>query len=172
MEIKAKAKNIRMSAKKVRLVLDVVRNMPVDKALDQLKFVNKKAALPVSLLIKTAIADAGHNYNLEASNLMIKELKADEGATMKRWMPKAFGRAGQIRKRTCHISVILKEIVDSGKKEARVVKADDPVKLDDIAKDVKKSETKKDAKLEKKADIDKDSTGKGFASKVFRRKSG
>lgn len=170
MEIKAKVKNLRMSARKARLVLDLIRDLSINDALDQLRFTNKKATEPISKLLKTALADAEHNFNLDPSNLKIKEIKADEGATMKRWMPRAFGRATQIRKRTCHISLILEEIVDSGKKESRKVKVDDPVKLDELSKEGDK--VKKDKKDIKKTEVDKDTTGKGFASKVFRRKSG
>jgi large subunit ribosomal protein L22 len=170
MEIKAKVKNLRMSARKARLVLDLVRDLPINSALDQLRFNNKKATAPISKLLKTALADAEHNFNLDSANLKIKEIKADEGATMKRWMPRAFGRATQIRKRTCHISLILEEIVDSGKKESRKVKVEDPVKLDELSKEGDK--LKKDKKEVKKTEVDKDATGKGFASKVFRRKSG
>ncbi len=173
MEIKAKVKNLRMSPRKVRLVIDLIRNMPIDKALNQLRFINKKPAMAVSKLIKTALADAEHNFNLDKNNLKIKEIKADEGITMKRWMPKAFGRATVIRKRTCQISLILSEIVDSGKKESRKVKAEDPVKLDEMAKKDEKIKDKKQIeKKQAKPETDDKGSGKGFASKVFHRKSG
>jgi large subunit ribosomal protein L22 len=179
MEIKAKVKNLKMSARKVRLVADLIRKMSVEKALNQLKFTQKKAALPVFKLIKTALADAEHNFNLDKNNLKIKEIKVDEGITMKRWMPRAFGRATEIRKRSCQISLTLSEIVDSGKKEARKVKAEDPVKLDDIGKKADKSSDKIDKKAPKKAEkndiqekVKDKSVGSGFAEKVFRRKSG
>ncbi|MCD4705591.1 50S ribosomal protein L22, partial [bacterium] len=107
MEMKAKAKYIKMSPKKVRLVVDVIRKMDVDNALAQLKFINKLAAKPVEKLINSAIANAKHNFGLEKDNLYIKEIKVDEGAILKRWRPRAFGRAGAIRKRSSHISLIL-----------------------------------------------------------------
>ncbi len=173
MEIKAKVKNLRMSPRKTRLVVDLIRKMPISKALDQLRFINKKPAMAVIKLIKTALADAEHNFNLDKNNLKIKEIKVDEGVTMKRWMPKAFGRATVIRKRTCQISLILSEIVDSGKKESRKVKAEEPVKLDEMTKqDEKKKDTKKIKKNQTKPETDDKGTGKGFASKVFHRKSG
>lgn len=173
MEIKAKVKNLRMSPRKVRLVVDLIRKMPVDKALDQLRFLNKKPAMAVSKLIKTALSDAEHNFNLDKNNLKIKEIKVDEGITMKRWMPKAFGRATVIRKRTCQISLTLTEIVDSGKKESRKVKVDDPVKLDEMTKKDEKIKDKKDVKKNQaKQETDDKGSSKGFASKVFHRKSG
>lgn len=173
MEIKAKVKNLRMSPRKVRLVVDLIRKMPVDKALDQLRFLNKKPAMAVSKLIKTALSDAEHNFNLDKNNLKIKEIKVDEGITMKRWMPKAFGRATVIRKRACQISLTLTEIVDSGKKESRKVKVDDPVKLDEMTKKDEKIKDKKDVKKNQaKPETDDKGSSKGFASKVFHRKSG
>ena len=123
MEVKASLKHLRMSAQKVRLVIDIVRKMPVVSALDQLKFVNKKACLPVRKLIKSAIANAVNTYELDKNNLFIKEIRADEGVTLKRWMPRAHGRASAIRKRGCHIEVTLAEIKDSGKKEKEGEKA-------------------------------------------------
>ena len=74
MEVKASLKHLRMSAQKVRLVIDIVRKMPVVSALDQLKFVNKKACLPVRKLIKSAIANAVNTYELDKNNLFIQEI--------------------------------------------------------------------------------------------------
>ncbi len=167
MEIKAKLKNLRMSPQKVRLVANLIRKMPIEKAQAQLKFVTKQAALPLANLLKTAIADAEHNYNLDPKNLKIQEIRVDEGFTMKRWMPKAHGRATKIRKRSSHISLTLTEIVASGKKEARKVEAEKPVKLEEMAKDTTKKTDKKLEKEETKKGADK-----AFSSKVFRRKSG
>ncbi len=167
MEIKAKLKNLRMSPQKVRLVVDLIRKMPIDKALNQLKFVKKHATLPVANLLKTALADAQHNYNLDPKNLKIAEIRVDEGFTLKRWMPKAHGRATKIRKRSAHISLTLTEIVASGKKTARKVEAEKPVKLDEMSKDINKKEDKKVNKEENKKGADK-----AFSAKVFRRKSG
>src|SRR6056297_3427276 len=98
MEVKASLKHIRMSAQKVRLVIDVVRGLTVEEAQNQLKFINKKASEPVTKLIKSAVANAENTFNLERSNLFISEIKADEGLTLKRWMPRAYGRATSIRK--------------------------------------------------------------------------
>jgi len=156
-----------MSAQKVRLVLDVVRKMPVPAALDQLRFINKLASAPVAKLIKSAVANAENTYSLERDNLYIKEIYADEGVTLKRWMPKAHGRATTIRQRGCHINLVLAEIKVSGKKEKKVVKAAEPVKLEKLAKEGAKA-TK--VKKEKKEAIEVGA--KGFNSKMFRRKSG
>ena len=119
MEIKANVKHLRTSARKTRLVVDLVRGMQVEKALDQLKFVNKRVTKSVEKLINSAIANAENTYDLSKDNLFIKEIRVDEGATLKRWMPRAHGRATPIRKRTSHISVVLGELKDSGEKKAK-----------------------------------------------------
>ncbi len=171
MEVKASLNNLRMSPRKVRLVADLVRKMPVDKALVQLKFANKRAADPLAKLIESGIANAVNTYGLDRSNLFIKEIRSDEGFTLKRWMPKAHGRATVIRKRSAHISLVLAELVDSGKKDKKTVKADAPVKLEDLAKEAetaaktaKKKETSTKAKTA--------ASEKGFAKTTFRRKVG
>lgn len=182
-----------MSPKKVRLVIDVVRKMPVNTALDQLRFMNKLAATPVANLVKAAIANAVNTYSLDRDNLFIKEIRSDEGVKLKRWMPKAHGRATEIKKRGCHLNITLAEIKDSGKKEKKVVKASEPVKLEKLAKDSEKTKklvpksSKKPAAAEKEVEKEivdprmegrhghskiEGGSSKGFTSKVFRRKSG
>lgn len=195
MEVKAKAKHIRISPRKVRLVVDVVRGKNVGNALNQLKFTNKKAAGPIQKLIDSAIANAVNDFELAKDNLFIKEIRVDEGATMKRWMPRARGRATPIRKRTSHISLVLGEVVNSGKTGAKKQKIEKPIKLGEKPKKDEgvKIGSKKDIKeIDKVEEVDEkgkkivDPRGegrgkhtkiegkstKGFASKMFRRKSG
>lgn len=166
MEIKANLKNLRMSAQKTRLVADVVRKMPVLAALDQLKFVNKLAAQPLATLIKSAIANAENTYGLDKNNLFIKELKVDEGFTLKRWMPRAHGRATSIRKRGCHVTLKLAEIKASAKVEKKVLKVEEPVKLDKMVKESEKMNA------DKKADDKKIKAAAGEKARMFRRKAG
>lgn len=156
MEVKASVKHLRMSAQKVRLVLDVVRGLPAQTALDQLKFINKAACKPVAKLLESAIANAENTYGLEKSNLMISEIRADEGVTLKRWMPRAHGRATSIRKRACHITISLKEIKDSGAKAKKEVKLEDPVKLEQLVKDNEKKDKGKASKSVKTTKPEKD----------------
>ena len=169
MEVKASLKHLRMSAQKTRLVVDVVRGLTVEAALDQLRFINKRAAEPVAKLIKSALANAENTYSLEKSNLMIKEIRVDEGVTLKRWMPRAHGRATAIRKRGCHINLILKEIKDSGKKEKKVVAAEEPVKLEKLAKEGEKA-AKVTSKIEKEKGHKQVNAPE--KTKIFRRKAG
>lgn len=157
-----------MSPRKIRLVIDVIRKMPVDTALDQLRFMNKLAAEPVAKLIKSAIANATSVYDLKRDNLYIKTITSDEGVMLKRWMPRAQGRATSIRKRGCHLNLILAEIKDSGKKEKKVVKAAEPVKLEKLAKEGEKASKG----LTSKAERDQVKKAAGEKTKMFRRKAG
>ena len=109
-------RNLRMSARKVRLVVNLVRKMNAVSALSQLKFINKLASKPVSELIKSAIANAEHNHNLKKDNLVISEAYVNQGTAMKRWRPRAFGRAAPIHKHMCHITVVLAEAAVAEKK--------------------------------------------------------
>ncbi len=168
MEVKANLKHLRMSPRKARLVIDIIRKMPVDTALDQLQFINKLAAEPIAKLIKSAIANAENTYSLERSNLYIKEIMSDEGVMLKRWMPRAHGRATAIRKRGCHLTLILSEIKASGKSEKKVVKVADPVKLEKLAKEGEKATAKSALKAVK----EKGQKAAGEKAKMFRRKAG
>lgn len=193
MEVKASAKHIKKSPRKVRLVVDLVRGLEVDKALAQLKFSKKWAALPVSKLIDSGIANAVNNYELDRKNLFVKEIKVNDGTTLHRWMPRAYGRATPIRKRTSHIDLVLAEIKDSGKKGPKKQKIEAPIKLgaepkkdDGVKIKEKKDENKSEEdKQEKGKDIidprgegkgkytrSEGKSGKGFIGKMFRRKSG
>jgi large subunit ribosomal protein L22 len=109
MEIKAKAKFIRMSPRKIRLVADLIRGMDVGTALDQLNFTVKAAKEPILKLLNSCIANATNNFKLKKENLYIKTITVDGGSVLKRWQPKAFGRATPIRKRSSHISIILSD---------------------------------------------------------------
>jgi large subunit ribosomal protein L22 len=108
-EVRAVEKNIRMSAQKVRLVLDVVRGKPVTAAVDILRFLPHKAARPVLKAVKSAAANAENNFNMDPDELVITATFADEGLTMKRWRPRARGRVNQILKRSSHITVVVAE---------------------------------------------------------------
>jgi large subunit ribosomal protein L22 len=105
MEVIAKARFIRMSPRKVRLVAGLVRGKDVSAAVAQLKFLRKDAARPVWKCIDSAVANAVHNHQMDASSLYIKAITVDGGPTLKRFRPRAHGRAASILKRTSHIVV-------------------------------------------------------------------
>ena len=96
-----------MSPRKVRLVIDSIRGLKALKAETQLTFMNKGAALPVLKLLRSAMANAEHNFHLRKEDLVVKTITADGGPILKRSRPRAFGRAAPIRKRSTHINLIL-----------------------------------------------------------------
>ena len=105
----AKATYIRIAPRKVQIVLDLIRNQPADKAMAILKYTPKAACEPLMKLLKSAIANAENNNNMDANKLYVAEIFANQGATMKRIRAATQGRANRIRKRTSHITVVLKE---------------------------------------------------------------
>ncbi len=109
MESRASLKYARISARKVKIVIDLIRGKDVGEALAILKFTPKAASPLVEKLVKSAIANAENNHNMDASKLYIAEIYANQGATMKRIRAATQGRANRIRKRTSHIEVVLKE---------------------------------------------------------------
>jgi large subunit ribosomal protein L22 len=106
----ARARYVRMSPMKVRRVVDLVRGMPVGEAASVLQFAELKAAQPVAKVVASAVANAENNVDLDRENLVISTITVDEGPTMKRFQPRAQGRAYRIRKRTSHIYVEVTEV--------------------------------------------------------------
>jgi large subunit ribosomal protein L22 len=109
MQATAKLSQANISAQKVRLVADQVRNMPVERALELLTFSPKKAAHLVRKVLESAIANAEHNEGADVDELKISEICVNEGPTMNRWRARAKGRANQILKRTSHIHITVAE---------------------------------------------------------------
>lgn len=109
MEAKAVAKYIRMSPRKARHVIDLIRGKNINEALAILKFTPNKAADPITKVVKSAAANAEHNLELDKERLYIAEAYIDQGPTLKRYKPRAMGRADVIRKKTSHITVVVKE---------------------------------------------------------------
>jgi large subunit ribosomal protein L22 len=109
MEAKAIAKYVRMSSMKVGVVLDLIRGKNVNEAFAILKYTPKDSAEVISKVLKSAVANAENNLNLEVSNLYVAEAYACAGPTLKRFRPHAQGRAFRIKKRTSHITLVVKE---------------------------------------------------------------
>ena len=110
MEVRAKLRYLRMSPRKVRYVVDQVRGKKVSEAINKLTFGKRAACKPVKKLINSAVANAMETGKVDIDNLVIDKIFVDEGPTLKRFRPRAMGRATMIRKRTSHVTVILKEI--------------------------------------------------------------
>ena len=109
MEAKAYVKNVRIAPRKVRLVLDLIRGKDAKEAAAILKFTPKGASPVVAKLLKSAVANATNNHNMDESKLYVKECYANDGMTLKRWMPRAKGSASQILKRSSHITLVVAE---------------------------------------------------------------
>jgi large subunit ribosomal protein L22 len=110
MESRAVARYIRISPRKVRLIMDEIRGRRIEEALNQLSFAPQKGAFILKKLINSAVANAEQNFKMDVDKLYIKRIYADEGPILKRFRPRAMGRAMRIRKRTSHLTVVLDEM--------------------------------------------------------------
>lgn len=161
-QTRAKLRYLRMSPRKVRLLVDLIRGLHVQDALAQLDMSAKHASRPVKKLLESAIANATHNDNADASTLVVKTATVDGGPILYRWMPRAFGRASKIKKRTSHITLILegeqketsakpletKNDASSKKEEAKKTTTEKATKKTSAKKTTpkKKAEDKKESK--------------------------
>ena len=109
MEVRASAQRVRVSPRKARLVVDMVRGKKVTEAIEIMKFVPNKAALDIEKLLKSVAANAENNYDLDPDDLWIKAIFADDASQMRRFKPKARGRVGRIIRRSTHITVVAEE---------------------------------------------------------------
>lgn len=109
MQAKAVAKQVRIAARKVRLVVDLIRGKQVGEAIAILRHTPKGASPVVEKVLNSAIANAEHNYEMDVNNLVISEAFVDEGVTLKRFRPRAMGRASRINKRSSHITIVVSE---------------------------------------------------------------
>ena len=113
----AQARYVRMTPMKCRRVIDIVRGMPVQEALDVLRFQPQAASEPIAKVVASAAANAEHNKQLDPSSLVITSAYVDEGPTLKRFRPRAQGRAYRIRKRTSHITVVVSSVPPAAARE-------------------------------------------------------
>jgi large subunit ribosomal protein L22 len=104
---RAQVRHVRMSATKAREVLDLIRGLPVGEAQEVLQFTERSASVVIARALTSAVANAQHNDELDPDTLYVSTCYADEGPTLKRWRPRARGRATRIRKRMCHITIIV-----------------------------------------------------------------
>ncbi len=135
-KVTAQLNNLRISPRKVRLVADRVRGAQVDEAIGFLSYDLRKTAEPMQKLLKSAVANAENNFKLKSKNLYIEDVTVGEGPTLKRWIPRAYGRASKILKRTSRVRVVLAEKSVSTKTKKKSVKG--------------KTATKKEANSQKK----------------------
>ena len=110
MKVRAHNRYVRQSPFKVRRVLDLVRGLPVEEAEHVLRLTNRGAAKPIAKTLQSAVANAEHNHALDAEDLIVAEAFADEGPTLRRYKPRARGRATRINKRTSHITIVVSDM--------------------------------------------------------------
>ena len=108
-EVKAVLKFVRISPQKVRKLVDTVKGKPAEAAIDMLKFMPQKGAAIVEKVVRSAVANAEQNHNLDIDTLVVKNVIADQGPTLKRFRARARGRGTRILKRTAHITVVLSD---------------------------------------------------------------
>jgi len=168
MPITAKLNYLRIAPRKVRLVADLIRGKSVEEAQTILNFVRKRATKPLLKLLKQALANAHHNFQLAKDTLYISEIRVDEGPKLKRWRPRARGQASEIQKKTSHVTLVLDEIEKKPKRMEKIKKVRKAEKIKEVPK-VKKP-PKERAKLRPELEIPKPKTEKGIR-RLFRRKA-
>ena len=111
--VQAVAKFVRVSPRKARLVADHIRGRSVPEARTILAFTDRAASVDVEKVLRSAVANAEANHGLDGDELVVEAAYADEGPTLKRWKPRARGRVNRIRKRTCHVTLVLAEVPEA-----------------------------------------------------------
>lgn len=167
MDVKAQLNQLRMAPRKVRLVANLIKGLHVEDAKIQLELLTKKSSEPLLKLLNSAIANAKNNHKLDGDDLVISKIVVNGGPTIKRWFPRAMGRAFPIKKRTCDVILTLSEIEDKSDKKESKTKArmeEKKVKtekhnniIDDTHANVHAKEIKKEhkAKTEEKVHVEK-----------------
>ena len=162
-EVKAKLRYLRIAPRKVRLVADLIRGKSVEEAQTILNFTIKKASQPILKLLKSAIASAKNDFQLEESDLYISKILVDEGPKLKRWIARAQGRADEIQKKTSHVTIILK-----GKKRKKKEEIKKEVKKEPQIKE--KIQIKEKPKFKPEFEIEKPKIERGI-KRIFKRKA-
>ena len=164
MPVTAKLRYLRIAPRKVRLVTDMIRGKTVEEAQTLLSFTTKKTAQPLLKLLKSAIANAKNNFQLDPANLYISKILVDEGPKFKRWRARARGVASEIQKKTSHITIVLDELVKKPKKLKKVLR---PKKVEKVEEKIPKPEK---PKLRPEMEVPKPKIEKGIR-RIFRRKA-
>lgn len=188
MKVTATLKNLRTSPRKVRLVTNLIKGMDTNVAISQLAHTVKKTSADVEKLLKSAIANAENNFGLDRNNLFVSDIQVGEGPRLKRWLPRAHGRATLLLKRTSKIFITLEEKVEGKnrkskeqlEKERKEREEARAKMIEEIAKSQEADvEEGKEVSEEKKMPVVKKATkgttkkgnDKGWMDKVFQRKS-
>ncbi|MBU2037261.1 50S ribosomal protein L22 [Patescibacteria group bacterium] len=141
MQVKASLNNVRMAPRKVRLVANLIKGLSTARAKAQLTFLVKKPAPLILKLVNSAVANAKHDFEIEENDLFIKSIVVEAGATLRRWLPRAMGRASAIRKRTCRVKLILDEVKPGSVKKRKIIKPE-VLEKEEVAQEVDRREEK------------------------------
>jgi len=183
MKVSAKLNNLRIAPRKSKLVADLIRGLDIDDALTQLDYAVKRSSPYMKKLLESAIANAENNFGLDRSNLYIFDVVVGAGPTFKRWMPRAYGRASMILKRSSRINLILEERIEGKGRKTKEQMEKEKKQREDAKKKADKEKTeekdKKEKEIGKKPTFEKEvkdedrkkEVKKTWANKIFRRKS-
>jgi large subunit ribosomal protein L22 len=190
MKVTAEIKSLRISPRKVRLVTDFIKGMDTEEALVQLKNTVKASTFPIEKLVRSAIANAENNFGLDRHNLYILDIQVGEGQILKRWLPRAYGRATEIYKRNSRVYLTLEERVEGKNRKSkeqlekeRKDREEARAKMEKEILEQRKKEEEEGGKspeaaksmIARKESKEKDSEskkgGKGWMKKMFQRKS-
>jgi large subunit ribosomal protein L22 len=170
----AKLNHFKMAPRKVRLVVDLIKGLPVNEAEAQLIVSKKRASGQIAKLLRSAVANAKNTKEMNPDKLFIKEAWVDEGPMLKRFMPRAMGRAGSIHKKSSHVTLVLAESQKLKGPRFKTERVLPKKEAEQEKKEISASaKVKKDSEKPKVAEreINKASAAPGFMKKVFRRKS-
>lgn len=171
-EVKAQLSYLRIAPRKVRLVANVIKGMKVSRAELELEHLVKRSSSPLLKLLKSAVANAKHNFQLDADNLYIKDISVGEGPMLKRSMPRAFGRASPIRKRASHVSLILiSEDLNGKTSPKKRAKKETPSIRDITAEDTQEEFLEKPKETRDVALQPRKKQRTDFVRRMFRRKA-
>jgi large subunit ribosomal protein L22 len=183
MKVSAKLNNLRIAPRKSKLVADLIRGLDIDDALTQLDYTVKRSSPYMKKLLESAIANAENNFGLDRSNLYIFNVVIGAGPTFKRWMPRAYGRASMILKRSSKINIILEERIEGKGRKTKEQMEKEKKQREEARKKADKERTeekdKKEKEIGKKPAFEKEikdedrkkEVKKTWANKIFRRKS-
>lgn len=173
METKAKLNYLRIAPRKVRLVADLLRGREVKAAELELLHLPKRVSTPLLKLLRSAVANAKHNFDLAADSLRIKSVIVDQGAPLKRYRPRAFGRSSPIRKETSHITLVLETTarVESAKTASGKKGKGGPAIREVRLEDLKEVAEKKNRTLEGGKEVKSKTKPVDFVRRMFRRKA-
>lgn len=167
-----KLRHLHIAPRKVRLVANLIKNLSANEAEAQLMVLSKRSSDPVLKLLKSGVANMVNNRKLDPTKLVIEKITVDEGPTLKRFLPRSMGRATPLLKRTCHVTIVLREV--AGKKVSDRFNTVKPKKEKETKKIMKvgeKSSKKENKEMDGKEEAILKENKRGFVKKFFSRKS-